>query len=94
MNCPLIQNKENKHLAVKCQVQNFTIFCHAGYGPTFGGGHDICIHSLSNANNNSYSNFGHSYKHAEYVEGTNEAKSLLVGSYNFQIVEIEVYTKK
>jgi hypothetical protein len=34
--------------------------CHATYGPTFGGGHDLCIHPGSDAAQ-SYTNIGNSY---------------------------------
>ena len=41
----------------------------------------------------SYSELGHTYSHPEYEEGTNEAKTFLAGSRNFQLDEIEVYEK-
>ena len=31
----------------------------SGYGPTFGGGHDLYIANGANANSSSYSNLGH-----------------------------------
>jgi len=63
------------------------------YGPTFGGGGDIHISSDSNLNQASYSNFGYTYKHADYQCGTERAKSVLAGSYNFQTLEIEVFVR-
>ena len=40
---------------------------------------------------NSY--LGDFYKHPQYAFGTNEAKTFLAGSYQFQLDEIEVYEK-
>ena len=39
------------------------------------------------------SNLGHSYTHPNYAYGSNESKSYLAGSYNFQVSEIEVFMK-
>ena len=86
-------NKDNKPLVMKRQNQN-AIYCHLSYGPTFGNGYDFYIADNSNVVNTSYSNLGSTYKHPEYAYGTNEAKCFLAGSYNFQTVEIEVYTKQ
>jgi hypothetical protein len=60
-------------------------------GITFGNGHDLNIADSSNTNTNSFSNLGHSYSHPEYAYGSNEAKSFLAGSFNFQVSEIEVF---
>ena len=72
----------------------YAIDCYSGYGPTFGGGHDIRISSNSNTTNWSYSNLGHTYNHTQYAFETNEAKSFLAGSDNFPLSEIEVYQKE
>jgi hypothetical protein len=72
----------------------FRICCSSSYGPIFGGGNDLLIADKSNTNTNSYSNLGHSYTHPDYRFETNEAKSFLAGSYNFQVSEIEVFTKQ
>ena len=37
------------------------VYHHSGYGPTFGGGHDLVICDKSNTNN-SYANINHTYK--------------------------------
>jgi hypothetical protein len=86
-------NKENKPLIMKPQNQN-VIYCLSSYGPTFGGAHDFCVYGNSNGNNSSYSNLGNCFKHPNYALGSNEAKSFLAGSYKFQTVEIEVFTRK
>ena len=41
-----------------------------------------------------YGYLGKSYKHPQYEEGTNEAKTFLAGSHKFQLAEIEVYKKE
>jgi len=71
------------------------IHCHYTCGPRFGNvtGYDLVISSDSNSNQTSYSNFGYSYKHADYQQGTTKAKSILAGSYNFQTLEIEVFVR-
>jgi hypothetical protein len=83
-------NKLNKPLKIKWSQNG--IFCNSSHGPLFGG--DIVITDKSNTNTNSSSNLGHSYIHPDYANGSNEARSFLAGSYNFQVSEIEVYTKQ
>ena len=68
------------------------IYGNNGYGPTFGGGHDIYIANSASSNTNSYTNLGHSYVQVTgYKHGASDAKSLLAGSYNFQPHEVEVF---
>ena len=86
-------NKENKPFKIMCPNGTDAIYCKSTRGPTFGGGFDIHISSDSNSNQTSYSNFGHTYKHAEYQYNTEKAKSILAGSYNFQTLEIEVFIR-
>ena len=56
------------------------IFCGSYFGAIFGNstGCDIVILSRSNAYQTSYSNFGSSYKHADYPNAIEKAKSILV----------------
>ena len=82
-------NKENKPFKAICTNSNNAIFCYSSDGPKFGG--DITIMASSNSNRNSYSEFGNTYKHADYQKGTEKAKSILAGSLTFQILEIEVF---
>ncbi len=42
---------------------------------------------------NNFSHLGSSYKHPQYKYGTNETKTFLAGSFNFQLDEIEVYQR-
>ena len=44
-------------------------------------------------NKKSVSNLGYAYKHPDYVRETDRAQNILAGSYNFEIGEIEVFTK-
>ncbi|XP_028405660.1 neurogenic locus notch homolog protein 1-like [Dendronephthya gigantea] len=68
------------------------IYTNPGYGPTFGGGHDIHISNLANANTGSYANLGHTYQPPHgYGYGTNKARDLLAGTRNFSPNEIETY---
>jgi len=76
-----------------CTNDARAIHCNTTFGPTFGGGHYIYISSGSNANQTSYYYFGHFYYHADYLAGTEKAKSILAGSYNFQTLEIEVFVR-
>jgi len=86
-------NKDNKPIKIKWS-QNKGICCDDIHGPSFGGGCDLRIADKSNSNTNSRSNLGHSYIHPDYAYGSTEAKSFLAGSYNFQVSEIEVFTKQ
>jgi len=66
---------------------SYSIFDNSSYGPTFGGGHDICI----KYNNSPYSNFSHSYQ-----DILGKGKSIFTGDINnsnskFNLKEIEVF---
>ena len=39
----------------------------------------------------SYSDLGLSFTYPDYAYGFNEAQPFLAGSYNFQVIEVEVY---
>jgi hypothetical protein len=85
-------NKHNEPIKIKCS-EKYGIYCHNSCGPVFGC-NDFHITDKSNANTSSCSNLGPSYKHPDYAFGSNEAESFLAGSYNFQVSDIEVYTKQ
>jgi hypothetical protein len=58
----------------------------------FGRGHDFRISSNCNTNNESYSNLGYTYQLPEGTQiNSEEAKTYLAGTYQFKVVEIEVY---
>ena len=62
------------------------IYCNSGYGPTFGGGHDLHTASGANVNSNSYSKLGNSYECPPHAN-----VSFLVGQQNFTVSELEVF---
>jgi hypothetical protein len=61
--------------------------CNAGYGPTFGGNHDLKIATNANASAASISNVGSTYT----LPAGAGAQTVLAGSYNFQVAEYEVF---
>ena len=74
------------------------IFCKSDSGPTFSNStrdksDAFYISNNSNINTLSYSHLGDNYKHPKYQYGSDEAKTFLAGSNQFQVSEIEVYTK-
>jgi hypothetical protein len=75
-------NQLNRPIKIKCNNPKYAIGSHNLFCPLFGVG-VLKISNKSNSNLNSYSNLGHSYTHPDYSFGSNEAKSFLVGSYNF-----------
>ena len=90
-----LTNKHKKPCKMKInrKENRCAIYCYSGYGPTFGGGHDIYVKDNANTTSGSYSRLGSTYKHSQFAAGTNEAKSFLAGSFIFQLSEIEVYQK-
>ena len=89
-----LKNKDNvpPFKAPVYKNHQHAIYSHPSYGPTFGGGHDLHISNDSHTNQQSYTNFGHTYQPpAGYVYGTPQTKSLLAGSYKFTPTEIEVF---
>ena len=78
---------------MKCISSDEAIYCSTKYGPNFGN-MDIKISSESNENTQSCSNIGYSYEHPDYEYDSNEAQLFLAGSNEFQVLEIEVYTKQ
>jgi len=89
-----LTNKENTPLKMKIKPNQheWAIDCSSSFGPIFG--EDICIANNANTTMDSCSDLGSVYRHPQYAKGTNEAKSFLAGSYEFQLDEIEVYQKK
>lgn len=68
------------------------IYQNPGYGPTFGGGHDLYIRDNAHSSSGSYSNFGHTYQPPSgYAYNTAKVKALLAGNYNFLPTEVEVF---
>ena len=65
-----------------------TIICNSGYGPIFGGGHDLVISSSANTNENSYSKLGYTYRSPTNSSGDSVS---LAGTCNFKLLEYEMY---
>ena len=89
----LFSLRNNENIApftanVKRGQEGYATYCLPGYGPSFGGGHDIHIADNANYNEQSYSNFGNSY---QSPRGVTKVKSFLAGSYKFTPTEIEVF---
>ena len=73
-------------------VRANSIFGGSRYGPIFGGGHDIHIHSYASSNSGSYSNLGSTYSPPSgYSLGSTFAQTFLAGSYSFTPDEVETF---
>ena len=74
---------------VKSGNEASAVYHNSSYGPTFGGGHDLCIRFIPNQSNTntSYANLGHTYQLPDGVTG----HCLLTGASNFQVAEYEVF---
>ena len=73
-------NSANKYY--NNRYPQYSMYDGSGYGPTFGGGHDIYVPNHSNSTNG-YSNTPHSYDAP--------SNTAIFGSYNFTTSEIEVF---
>jgi hypothetical protein len=85
------RDKAPVKMKIRKDCETCAIRCCASYGPTFGGGHDIFIANNANANMESYSNLGNSYKLFHHSYGSHEAKTFLADSNFFKVSEIEIY---
>ena len=66
------------------------VYTSVNYGPVFGGGNDIRIVNKANANTDSYTNFGYTYRPPSgYTYNTDKVKNLLAGTYKFTPNEVE-----
>ncbi len=69
----------------------------SSYGAIFGSGssqngRDVSISNNASSSDASFSDFGRSYTLPEgYVAGSDKARSLLAGSFNFTPTEVEVF---
>ncbi|CAF3336255.1 unnamed protein product [Rotaria socialis] len=64
----------------------YTVNHTSGYGPTFGGGHDIHLAHANDANNSSYTNFPYTY-----LDTTGKGNNTFTGARNFTTSDIEVF---
>ena len=83
---------QSEQKVFKCTEPLNAIYCNQNYGPCFGID-DIKTSNMANTNQNSSSTVGYSYGEGIINYGTNESKTVLAGSQNFQAVEIEVFSK-
>jgi hypothetical protein len=73
---------------IKPDQKQYAICCYTGYGPRFGGGHDIHVYDNCNANNYSYTcGFGDTYNNNTGLDG----KTFFTGAPNFTANAIEVF---
>lgn len=86
-------NQHNRPVKMKISPEREHTAIYCSCGPTFGSGQDLYIADCANANTNSFSNLGYSYKHPKYEYQSVEAKKFLAGEHNFQVEEIEVFQK-
>ena len=70
------------------KIPSNAIWGGSGYGPLFGGGHDIIMSNNPNSNTNSYTNFGQSYS---VPSGVQDRRTILAGTYKFSPDEVEVF---
>ena len=66
--------------------ESYAIYCNSGYGPTFGGGHDLNIASTPHSNNCSTS-LNRTYQCPAGQNGT----TFLTGNPYFTVSEMEVF---
>ncbi len=86
-----LTNPSNTPLKMKVKLPEYAVRNYLNYGPTFGGGHDLHVFSLSNKNRDSYMNLK-SYEFPNGLSGNEGGKFIVGGSNNyFQTVEIEVF---
>jgi hypothetical protein len=68
-------------------------YCSSGYGPTWGGGHDLHINASMTSNSN-YSNPSTYTRAAPGFPQVSFDNSVMAGAYNFTVEELEVFTVK
>ena len=64
-----------------------SVYSNNGYGPTFGGGHDLYVENNAKGRTGSYTNI-HNYRKPS---GTSSYNTFLAGKYNFDPSEIETF---
>ena len=72
----------------KVTDESSAIYMRLSDGPTFGDGHDIYIANNANGNMDSYAKFGESYS---VPSGVQDKLTILAGSNNFTLDEVEVF---
>jgi hypothetical protein len=86
-----IKNPHNISPRIFKQIQEINeIYGGLGYGPIFGGGHDLHIGDRCNASRASSSNLGSTYTNDTGIPGT----AVLAGEQTFIVKEIEIFEVK
>ena len=86
-----LTNFSNTPLKLKVKSPQSAVFHHSSFGPSFGGGRDLFVYSLSNTNRLSSINL-HSNEFPNGKCGNEGGKFIVGGSdHIFQTVEIEVF---
>lgn len=85
-----------KKFPLKNEFDDEAIYNCNQYGPTFGNGYDIYISDSCNVKNDSYSNFGSTFRIQKslFEAKSSEARSYLASSYKFKVDEYEVFSLK
>jgi hypothetical protein len=89
----LVKSPTLKHPIGKCTQKNTSnsVYAYSAYGPVFGGGFDMYICNNYTTNSN-YSNLGYTYDPPTTYTGNKQ--HYLAGSYNFTVVDMEVFGLK
>jgi len=86
-----LTNPSNMPLKLRVSSSQGAVYHASNYGPTFGGGNDLHVSSLSNTNRDSYMEL-YSYEFPNGMSGNEGGEFILGGSdYKFQTAEIEVF---
>ena len=88
----LVNKENNKSILFEhTSIGTHSIGSYSNYGPIFGGGNEIFICDKSNTSLSNCSKIGVTYSHPEYSSDSKNAKTILAGTHNFQVAEIEVF---
>jgi len=88
-----LQNKYNKAVRLESTSPGNNTYHNASYGPTFGGGHDLHVTSSMKTTSN-YCNPSSYRTITTGFESVTVDNTLLSGSYNWTVDEIEVFSVK
>jgi len=85
----LVENPHNDApTCFECKSAPHAMNCSAGYGPTFGGGHDLCIHPGDAGQ--SYTNFPNSSGFG-YTDTLGRGAATFTGAQSFTVEDYEVW---
>jgi hypothetical protein len=86
-------NKYNKAVKLESSVPSNNAYNNSSYGPSFGGGHDLHVNGSMKSNSN-YCNPSSYRTISTGFETVTVDNTLLAGSYNFTVDDIEVFAVK